>query len=273
MLLQRVITALILIPPVLAAIWFLPNPALAAVFAVVLLAGAWEWSLLMPLKTPPQRIAYIVAITLVLGLLYLWRDEAGLRLTVLGIAALWWVAALIWVIRYPAGLAPGTSRTRLKAFIGCLVLAPAFLALVLLHARTQGPLWILFLLVLIWIADTGAYFSGRQFGRTKLAPEVSPGKTWEGALGGLMLSTLGAGLAAQWLFGISGVQLLWFVAMCAGVVTFSIVGDLTESMFKRHAGIKDSGTLFPGHGGVLDRLDSLFAAAPLFLGGLTALGI
>jgi phosphatidate cytidylyltransferase len=273
MLMQRVLTALALIPPVVAAVWFLPTPVIAAALALLLLVGAWEWGQLMQLRTTAQRIGFVAAVTLLLLVLYGLREQAGLQLATLVLALLWWLLALLWVLRYPAGL-PGTgSHPLLTAWVGLLLLGPAFLALVLLHARLQGPLWILFLLVLIWAADTGAYFSGRGFGRHKLAVRVSPGKTWEGAAGGLLLSALAAGLAGYWLFGFEGRQLGLFVLLCAGVVVFSIVGDLTESMFKRQAGVKDSGTLFPGHGGVLDRLDSLFAAAPLFLGGLLLLGL
>ena len=273
MLMQRVVTALVLIPPVVAGVWFLPNSLFAVVLATLLLVGAWEWAQLISLRDGVIRIVYVAAIALMFVALYGWRDQSVLQLSILCLTAIWWVLALLWVNRYPAGLQATDSRRALKAVIGLLLLGPAFLALILLHARVQGPLWILFVLVLIWAADTGAYFSGRRFGRHKLALRVSPGKTWEGAAGGLMLSALAAGLAGYWLFGLEAWQLLLFVLLCAGVVVFSIVGDLTESMFKRHAGVKDSGTLFPGHGGVLDRLDSLFAAAPLFLGGLIALGL
>jgi phosphatidate cytidylyltransferase len=273
MLMQRVITALAVIPPVIAVVWFLPTAALAGLLALVLLAGAWEWSLLMLLRSPQLRFLYVAVIAALLAGLYVWRTQPQLQYLILSLAAAWWLLALLWVMRYPAGLGADNSRRSLKAVIGFLLLGPAFLALLLLHARSQGPLWILFLLVLIWVADTGAYFSGRRFGRHKLAPRVSPGKTWEGAVGGLGLSALAAAAAGHWLFALAGDRFLLFVLLCASVVAFSVVGDLSESMFKRHAGVKDSGTLFPGHGGVLDRLDSLFAAAPLFLGGLIALGI
>lgn len=272
MLMQRVLTALFLIPPVVAAVWFLPTPVVALLFAAVFLIGAWEWSQLMGLKTQVSRAAYVVATALLFALFYWLRDIPQLQQATLWVTLVWWVLALLWVASYPANMGQLFRRAWLKATVGLLLLGPAFLALILLHARAQGPLWILFVLVLIWAADTGAYFSGRGFGRHKLAVRVSPGKTWEGAVGGLLLSTLVAALAGYWLFQLGG-QLAGFMLLCAGVVAFSIVGDLTESMFKRQASVKDSGTLFPGHGGVLDRLDSLFAAAPLLLGGLLLLGI
>ncbi|HXG28174.1 MAG TPA: phosphatidate cytidylyltransferase [Nevskiales bacterium] len=273
MLMQRVITALILIPPVVAAVWFLPTAAIAVALALLMLIGAWEWGQLMRLRAVPLRMGYVAVVAVLLLVLYGLREHADLQRGMLGLALLWWLLAFLWVLRYPAGLRTNQPRPWLVAGIGLLLLGPAFLALVLLHARLQGPLWILFLLALIWAADTGAYFSGRSFGHHKLAVRVSPGKTWEGAAGGLLLSATVAALAGHWLFDLDGRQLLLFVLLCAGVVVFSIVGDLTESMFKRHAGVKDSGTLFPGHGGVLDRLDSLFAAAPLFLGGLLVMGL
>lgn len=272
MLMQRVITAFLLIPPVLAAVWFLPTWLVAIALGALFLVGAWEWGGLMGLQQTAARTGYVVMVAVLLAGLYGSLQHPVVRNASLALGALWWSVALVWVARYPAGLPGHQSRSVLKAVVGLLLLGPSFLALVILHAREQGPLWILFLLVLIWAADTGAYFSGRSLGRRKLAARVSPGKTWEGALGGLALSTLVAAFAASWVFHLEALAAA-FVALCAIVVVFSVVGDLTESMFKRHANVKDSGTLFPGHGGVLDRLDSLFAAAPLFLGGLLALGI
>ena len=128
----------------------------------------------------------------------------------------------------------------------------------------RGAQWVLFALCLVWAADIGAYVAGRSFGRVKLAPQVSPGKTWEGVLGGLVLAAWLPCGAARWF----AVPALEFVPLCLGVVAFSIVGDLTESLLKRFAGLKDSGTLFPGHGGVMDRIDSLTSAMPVLLLGL-----
>ena len=127
----------------------------------------------------------------------------------------------------------------------------------------------LFALLLVWMADIGAYFCGRRFGRRRLAPAVSPGKTWEGALGGLAASGIVAGAGGAW-FRLPVAQ---FLVLCLAAVAFSIIGDLTESLLKRFAGMKDSGTLFPGHGGVMDRIDSVTGAAPVLLLGLTFLGV
>ena len=272
MLMQRVLTAVLLIPPVIAAVWFLPTFGIALLVGGVFLVGAWEWTQLARLGSMNLRAAYVVLVALVLaGLFMSWRD-GRVQQVVLLLAAAWWLLALIWVMRYPKGL-DNARRPLLGAGVGAMLLGPAFLALVALHGRPQGPLWILFLLVLIWAADTGAYFAGRGFGKHKLAARVSPAKTWEGVAGGLLLSLLVTALAGILLFHLESLKLALFLLLCSVVVAFSVVGDLTESMFKRQAGVKDSGTLFPGHGGVLDRLDSLLAAAPLFLGGLLAIGI
>jgi phosphatidate cytidylyltransferase len=141
------------------------------------------------------------------------------------------------------------------------------LALARLHAH--GPQLLLFLFLLVVAADVGAYFAGRRFGRNKLAPRVSPGKTWEGVLGGFVAAALLAAFGVWW-FAVDAPR---FLGLCMIVVVASIIGDLTESLFKRHAGLKDSGTLLPGHGGLLDRVDSVTAAAPVFLVGLERLGL
>jgi phosphatidate cytidylyltransferase len=273
MLLQRFLAALVLIPPALAAVWFLPNEGFAAILAGIFLIAAWEWGGLMQLETR-TRAAFLVMISVGLGGFYLLRAEKDVLTLLLLVAFAWWCVAFVWILRYPAGLAAAQPRRMAKAIVGLLVLLPSFVALVLIHARTsQGALWFLSLLVLVWAADTGAYFAGRAFGRHKMAPRVSPGKTWEGALGGFVLAGIVSALAGMLVFHIEGLELILFILVCLAVVAFSIVGDLTESMFKRHIGVKDSGNLIPGHGGVLDRLDSLFAAAPLYLGGLLLLGI
>jgi phosphatidate cytidylyltransferase len=153
---------------------------------------------------------------------------------------------------------------------GVLALVPAWLALVRLRlALPHGAQWVLFALVLVWVADIGAFFFGRRFGRIRLAPEVSPGKTWEGVLGGIAVSVLVAIAGSLWF----KVSLAAFLPLCLAAVGFSIVGDLTESLLKRFAGMKDSGSVFPGHGGVMDRIDSLTGAAPVLVLGLTLLGV
>jgi len=155
---------------------------------------------------------------------------------------------------------------------GPFVLLPAWLALVRLHAQgptLDGPQLLTFLLLLVVAADVGAYFAGRAFGKHKLAPRVSPGKTWEGVAGGLAGASLLALAGALWF----ELPLPRFVLLCVLVVMISVVGDLAESLFKRHAGVKDSGSILPGHGGILDRIDSLTAAGPCFVLGMDYLGL
>jgi phosphatidate cytidylyltransferase len=190
---------------------------------------------------------------------------AGGRALVMGLALAWWCIALVWV-----AFAPQRVSTWSAALSGVLALVPAWLALVLLRVRlADGAQWVLFALLLVWLADIGAFFCGRRFGRVLLAPRVSPAKTWEGVLGGVLLSAVCALAGAAWFH----LPLLPFLLLCLAAVGFSVVGDLTESLLKRYAGVKDSGTVFPGHGGVMDRIDSITAAAPVLFVGLMLLGV
>ena len=187
--------------------------------------------------------------------------EDNTRLLLLA-ALVWWLSALLWTFAFPTPI-----PLLLRWVCGALVLVPLYAALVLLYHT--DPWLLAFALLLVWAADIGAYFAGRQFGRVKLAPAISPGKTWEGVIGGLILVVLLTLARSVWV----ETDLMVFVPFCLGVAGVSIVGDLTVSMFKRTSGVKDSGTLFPGHGGMLDRIDSLAAAAPLFALGLGWMGI
>jgi phosphatidate cytidylyltransferase len=176
----------------------------------------------------------------------------------------WWLVALGWIIFAPHSVTPWSA-----GLAGLLALVPAWLALMRMLDLPQGAHWVLFTFLLVWGADIGAYFAGHRFGRTRLAPQVSPGKTWEGVAGGFALSAVVAIAGSAWF----SLPLYTFVPLCLSAVGFSIIGDLTESLLKRFAGVKDSGTLFPGHGGVMDRIDSVTGAAPVLLFGLTILGV
>jgi phosphatidate cytidylyltransferase len=262
MLRQRVITALILAPFVIFVILWVPHPITTAVLALLVAAGAWEWSAFPGFTHARTRLAYVAAIAACVGLAwYLGVDSVESSL-LLHASLLWWVLALLWVLFAPAAI----NRTT-AAVAGLFALVPVWLALVRLHQ--QGPQLMLFLLLLVVAADIGAYFAGRALGKHKLAPRVSPGKTWEGVGGGLIAAALMAAFGVWW-FNMDTVP---FMALCILVAIASVIGDLTESMFKRHAGLKDSGNLLPGHGGVLDRVDSVTAAAPVFLIGLERLGL
>lgn len=265
MLRQRVITALVLAPFVLLCILWVPHPVTAAVLALLVAAGAWEWSAFPGFTQGSARwayVAFIAACVAAAGYVGVYSAPANLLLHA---ALLWWLVALLWI-----ALAPGNVNRTTATVAGLFVLVPVWIALVRLHGRSGwGPQLMLFLLLLVVAADVGAYFAGRAFGKHKLAPKVSPGKTWEGVGGGLLGAAAMAALGVWW-FNMDAVP---FMALCIVVAIASVVGDLTESMFKRHAGLKDSGNLLPGHGGVLDRVDSVTAAAPVFVIGLEGLGL
>lgn len=261
MLRQRIVTALILAPLVLLVIFWAPHALVMSVLALLMLAGAWEWSAFPGFQGVATRVAYVALVAVSITVVWL-LGEGGELAALLYCALAWWLVALGWVTLFP-----GRTTRSGAALAGLLVLVPAWLALVQLHQFQ--PQWILFLLLLVVAADVGAYFCGRRFGRHKLAPQVSPGKTWEGVLGGLVAAAIMAAIGVFW-FDVKAVP---FIALCTVVVVASIIGDLTESLFKRHAGLKDSGKLLPGHGGVLDRIDSVTAAAPFFVVGARQFGI
>ncbi len=266
--LQRVITTLILIPLVVVGILYLPTDIFALILAVVCLAAAWEWVRLAGIVSSGARISYLLLIGLTLLVTYLLLKQTGLFWLFL-VTTLWWALVTLGIIRY----SPDNSwqpAPLVKAAIGLLVLVPAWAALVSIHGKNeQGPLLLLFVMTLVWVADSGAYFSGRRWGRVKLAPAISPGKSWEGVYGALAGAALWSGLLVLLLPEIGSPLLLFLLSLLVCMV--SIIGDLFESVFKRQAGVKDSSNLLPGHGGVLDRVDSLTAAAPVFAFGLSLL--
>ena len=262
---KRVITAAVLVAVLLAVLLGLPPAGMIGLVTAVVLVGAWEWSAFLKVPSLPLRGLYVLIIAALLPLAW-WASssEAGLR-ALLGAAFIWWLLALGWIVIAPARVGAWSA-----ALAGCCSLVPAWLALARLRLNPdRGAQWVLFALVLVWMADIGAYFFGRRFGRRHLAPLVSPGKTWEGVLGGALAGAL-VGLGGSFWFAM---PLAPFLGLCLVAVAFSIVGDLTESLLKRFAGVKDSGTLFPGHGGVMDRIDSVTGAAPVLLLGLTFLGV
>ena len=261
---KRIITALVLAVLFLAVLLWLPPIATVIVVTALVLAGAWEWSAFLRPTLSIARVAYVALLAvLLLGVRYLAVDPE-VRHLILVTALVWWLVALGWIIFAPRSVASWSA-----GLAGVLALVPAWVALVWLRYLPNGQYWVLFTLLLVWGADIGAYFAGHRFGRTRLAPDVSPGKTWEGVVGGFALSAIVAVAGSAWF----ALPLYAFVPLCLAAVGFSIVGDLTESLLKRFAGVKDSGTLFPGHGGVMDRIDSVTGAAPVLFFGLTMLGV
>ena len=281
MLLQRVVTALVLLPPVLATLWFGSTPLVGAVFGAVAMIGVLEWGTLTGMRGAggkPGAMVLYVAAAAALTVLAVWLRATELPWVLIVGTCAWWLVVLNWIARYPVGFDDTHPPRWLQAAAGVLVIPGTIAAVALLHGAPGpehfGALRLLFALVLVWAADVGAYFAGKAFGRRKLAPAVSPGKTLEGVLGGLALSLLIAAVAGTWLFKLQGTAAwLAFLLLCVVVVLLSIVGDLGESLLKRQVGVKDSGTLLPGHGGVLDRVDSLLAALPAMALGLRGLNL
>lgn len=264
MLKQRFLTAIVLAPLALFGVFGLPLSGFIYLLDFVILIAAWEWANLSGLEKQSNRFFYVGAVAVAVVLLHLFYTALPVEL-ILFVAFLSWFAALFWVVRYPEG--SGWQSTWRRLFIGLFVLLPCWLAFVELKAAENGELQILLLLLLVWGADVGAYFSGKKFGNKKLAPNVSPGKTREGLYGGLLACLLVAVLFS-FFASLSVTQSLLLIAVSMVTGLISVLGDLFESMLKRYRGIKDSSQLLPGHGGILDRIDSLTAASPVFVLGL-----
>lgn len=268
MLLPRLITALILLPLVLGAIWMADAAALYGLFSVAALLVANEWAALIGYGKNPARATYVAVTGLILAGLWFVPARDTVLLALFGASVVWWLWALHLIRGYPESL-PETPAPMKLAALGLLMIVPAISALSVLHTLENGPLKLIYVFGIVWAADVGAYFAGRTLGRNKLLPKVSPGKTREGAIGGLATVLLWCGLLGPWAFEPVGVgEWTVLVALTLVAAALSIVGDLAISMFKRRTGLKDTGSLLPGHGGLLDRVDSLLAAAPLMALGI-----
>ena len=266
---KRIVTAGVLVPAVLVLVFYGSNVQMAAGFAIVVLGCAWEWSGL-GVRNTAVRWLYVLFLGAVLYVVWIYPDSSWV-LVLIGVA--WWVlaTALVAAYQHRPERWHWLTHTPILVAVGFVTLVPAWTALVALHAHAQmGVSALVILFLLIWGADTAAYFSGRCFGKHKLASRVSPGKTWEGIAGALAAGLI-IGIIGAWSMGLAPRVAAPFMVLCVVTVAFSVVGDLTESLFKRQAGVKDSGTLLPGHGGLLDRVDSLTAAAPVFLFGMSNL--
>ncbi len=267
MLKQRVITGAIAALVVVFAIFRLSTIAFALATALVLMVAAWEWAMLSGLREARGRLAYAALLGALGALAAAATHWTWWMPTVLSAACLLWLYLSYRVMAFDGSDGTGIGLVQVRV-LGAVILISTWLALVWLHRQPMiGPALVMMTLILVWAADTGAYFAGRRWGRRKLAPRVSPGKTVEGAFGGLAMVAAVAVTAGVW-FGFSAGQWSLFVGLCLLCFAASVLGDLFESMVKRQQGVKDSGTMLPGHGGVLDRIDSLTAAAPVFAGGM-----
>jgi phosphatidate cytidylyltransferase len=243
-------TALVLFAFVCGVLFWLPPIATLALIFAAFLVGAWEWSAFLARDRRGLRAAFVALVGL--GIMVAWQaSEVHADFVLLLVAAgVWWLASLLWIAR-----GPGRLGAVFIAVAGLAALVPAAVALGRLRLfEPQGAWLLLFALAVIMAADVGAYFAGHRWGRLKLAPRISPGKTWEGAV-------------------LLGWPAFTVIPLALGAAAFSVVGDLVESLLKRHSGLKDSGQLLPGHGGVLDRIDSLTAGVPIFVLGLLQVGL
>ncbi len=288
MLKQRIITALVLAPLALAGVFYLPLSLFPLFAAIVTLVGAWEWGAFIANKVNVERKAsdtkvYRLVFTCSMALLLasfsilvpvdsIWLNGLlhPIYQAALIIAAIWWLLSIVMVFLYPKGHGLWQDSDFLKGLFGQLTLIPFWIALITLRSYGYnndpmlGGFLILTIFAIVWGADVGAYFVGKAIGKRKLMPRVSPGKSIEGMLGGLVAALASIMLTHSFFYNIELLPLIILVFITAIV---SVFGDLSESMFKRSSGIKDSGTILPGHGGILDRIDSLTAAMPIFAVG------
>ena len=260
---QRVITGLILAPIGIAVVLFLPTMALAVFTALTVLVAMWECTRLAGFASRPVRSGVVAIVSLALVFLWIARGEPLIRY-VIAAGVAWWVIAFVWLRNFSFGAAPTRENAAIKLLAGLFATLPAWVALTELHGDPRsGHGWALLALMLVSVADTAAYFTGSRYGKVKLCPQISPNKTIAGVYGalasGAILSAIGG-----WLLHLRGFAWLALIALALVTVIASIIGDLFESLIKRQAGVKDSGTLIPGHGGILDRIDSLLFTGPLF---------
>lgn len=266
----RVIAALLMTPVAIAAMLWLPTPWMVALAALVFLASLWEWFRLADVEdTLARMILLVVNLALMVAMVWASRMPDGSLNYVLFklatmIGIIWWLLAALWLSRFEFASDHATHARVFKLAAGTLAIIPAWSAAAWIHGDAHhGHRWLFVAVALVWAADSGAYFAGRHFGRHKLSPRISPNKTVEGLVGGLVAGLVVA-LAFAPMAGATLAQLPAVALVALVAVGFSVVGDLFESLLKRHVGAKDSGDLIPGHGGVLDRIDGVLAALPVF---------
>ena len=287
MLKQRILTALILAPAVIVAIFYLPLNYFAGFLLAVMAIGAWEWGPLMGFASTGRRVIFALVTSLLISLIWyfiplneVWTLKVSVvnatlyqaqqsAIYLLWLAVLWWLLSATLTLLYPKFSKFWSSHRSIRGVFGWLTLVPTWMAFMILRTSDystdtyHGAQLIMFLFLMVWSADVGAYFVGKSLGKRKLLPNVSPGKTIEGFIGGVISACLCVGIAG-YIIGWNSDQVVTILLVAVLISTVSVLGDLNESMFKRQAGIKDSGSILPGHGGILDRIDSLTATAPIY---------
>lgn len=278
MLKQRILTAVVLAPLAIAAIFYLPLAYFGALLLIVMGIGAWEWGPLMGFSSKVKRSFFVLASVSLISMLWLllppellWQAKSlnVEAIYILWLAVAWWATSAILTLLYPRFSSFWSSHRSIRGVFGWLTLIPAWLAFMVIRSSDysvdpyHGAQLIMFLFLMVWSADVGAYFVGKSIGKRKLLPNVSPGKTLEGVIGGIITACALVALAGYFI-GFNAEQYQVVILVTVIITTISVLGDLNESMFKRQAGVKDSGTILPGHGGVLDRIDSLTATAPIY---------
>jgi len=279
LLIQRIITALILAPAAISAIFYLPLNYFATVLMAVIAIGAWEWGPLMGFETKTRRSLFVVVTCALISVIWfimptesIWLESKKLHESatfILWLSVIWWLISAVLMFAYPKYSGFWSSHRSIRGIFGWLTLVPTWLAFIVIRSNNypddpyHGAQLLMFLFLMVWSADIGAYFFGKAFGKHKLMPNVSPGKTLEGFLGGVFCACVLIAIAAYQI-GWNSEQILTVLIITVLISTVSVLGDLNESMFKRQAGVKDSGSILPGHGGILDRIDSLTATAPVF---------
>ncbi len=282
MLLQRIITALILVPLVVLAVFQLPSEYFSLLIGLITLLAAWEWTHLIGINSLFKRGLFLFALIFPMLWLHFWtqflevmaqvldwpdiRDYSGALEWLVVPPVLFWILTMILIRNLPISILNLQLKTRYKALIGWLVLLATWMFMTRLRAFYGSELTLYFL-ILIWAADITAYFAGKKFGKTKLAPEISPGKTVQGMYGALIAGGICAGVLSL-IYGFPWMVASDFAMLSVLTVLLSIYGDLFFSVVKRQRGVKDTGSILPGHGGILDRIDSLIAAIPFFYAGI-----
>jgi phosphatidate cytidylyltransferase len=269
----RLLTAAILLPSFIAAVLLLDTSQFSLLMGIVVVIAGWEWSRLANIESVIFRLFYTLFVSLIC--LFLAMTPTGyLHNIPLYINSLLWLIIIVLMFGHPVEHGQALSKsvyTVIACIVGVVLIVPLWLAFVRIHGMPNGAYILLGMCILVWLADTGAYVTGRTLGKHKLAPRVSPGKTIEGVIGGIAAAMIAA-LVWPYVMALPNVSQGYFVLIAAVTVIASVYGDLLESVFKRIRGVKDSGKLLPGHGGILDRIDSMTAAAPVFVTGLLVLG-